>query len=88
MILQVLRSVGFWSAGTSQPEETSIHTAYCSLIDKAEYFIYIEVIPSYQMISIDFSALFCILFLEHISRVVIWLVPFFLFIIFWIYDIS
>ena len=88
MVLQVLRSVGFWSAGTSQPEEKSIHTAYCSLIDKAEYFIYIEVIPSYQMISIYFSGLFCILFLEHMSQVVIWLVPFVLSIIFWIFDIS
>eukprot|EP00250_Pteridium_aquilinum_P013724 c21534_g1_i1 orf=388-3765(+) len=39
---QVLRSVGVWSAGTSQPEETSIHLAYCSLIDKAEHFVYIE----------------------------------------------
>lgn len=39
---QVLRSVGLWSAGTSQPEETSIHRAYCSLIDNAEHFIYIE----------------------------------------------
>lgn len=32
-----------WSAGTSQTEE-SIHSAYCSLIEKAEYFIYIEVL--------------------------------------------
>ncbi|KAI5065331.1 hypothetical protein GOP47_0020026 [Adiantum capillus-veneris] len=39
---QVLRSVGFWSAGTSQSEETSIHSAYCSLISKAEHFVYIE----------------------------------------------
>lgn len=39
---QVLRSVGLWSAGTSQSEETSIHAAYCSLIDKAEHFVYIE----------------------------------------------
>ncbi|OVA02602.1 Phospholipase D/Transphosphatidylase [Macleaya cordata] len=38
---QVIRSVGQWSAGTSQTEE-SIHIAYCSLIDKAEHFIYIE----------------------------------------------
>ncbi|XP_054786442.1 phospholipase D zeta 1 isoform X1 [Prosopis cineraria] len=38
---QVIRSVSQWSAGTSQTEE-SIHNAYCSLIDKAEYFIYIE----------------------------------------------
>ncbi|XP_058083972.1 phospholipase D zeta 1-like isoform X2 [Magnolia sinica] len=38
---QVIRSVGPWSAGTSRTEE-SIHTAYCSLIEKAEYFIYIE----------------------------------------------
>nr|DAD38153.1 TPA_asm: hypothetical protein HUJ06_008794 [Nelumbo nucifera] len=38
---QVIRSVGQWSAGTSQTEE-SIHNAYCSLIEKAEYFIYIE----------------------------------------------
>ncbi|KAH6558875.1 hypothetical protein KP509_1Z041100, partial [Ceratopteris richardii] len=39
---QVLRSVGLWSAGTSQPEETSIHLAYCSLIGRAEHFVYIE----------------------------------------------
>ncbi|KAL4202139.1 hypothetical protein AMTRI_Chr02g262200 [Amborella trichopoda] len=38
---QVVRSVGQWSAGTSQTEE-SIHNAYCSLIEKAEYFVYIE----------------------------------------------
>jgi phospholipase D1/2 len=39
---QVIRSVGQWSAGTSQLEEHSIHTAYCSLIEKAEFFVYIE----------------------------------------------
>ncbi|KAF3322746.1 phospholipase D p1-like protein [Carex littledalei] len=38
---QVVRSVSQWSAGTSQIEE-SIHNAYCTLIDKAEHFIYIE----------------------------------------------
>ncbi|XP_061363302.1 phospholipase D zeta 1-like isoform X2 [Gastrolobium bilobum] len=38
---QVLRSVDHWSAGTGQTEK-SIHTAYCSLIEKAEHFIYIE----------------------------------------------
>ncbi|KAI9081027.1 hypothetical protein K1719_037007 [Acacia pycnantha] len=38
---QVIRSVSHWSAGTSQTEE-SIHTAYCSLIEKAKHFIYIE----------------------------------------------
>ncbi|XP_016172953.1 phospholipase D zeta 2 [Arachis ipaensis] len=38
---QVIRSVGQWSAGTSQHEE-SIHTAYCSLIEKAKHLIYIE----------------------------------------------
>ncbi|XP_043723030.1 phospholipase D zeta 1-like [Telopea speciosissima] len=38
---QIIRSVGQWSAGTSQTE-SSIHNAYCSLIEKAEYFIYIE----------------------------------------------
>lgn len=38
---QVIRSVGQWSAGTSQTEE-SIHNAYCSLIDKAEQYVYIE----------------------------------------------
>ncbi|KAL5538484.1 hypothetical protein UlMin_044638 [Ulmus minor] len=38
---QVIRSVSQWSAGTSQIEE-SIHSAYCSLIEKAEHFIYIE----------------------------------------------
>lgn len=39
---QVIRSVSQWSAGTSQVEE-SIHSAYCSLIEKAEHFVYIEV---------------------------------------------
>lgn len=38
---QIIRSVSQWSAGTSQLEE-SIHCAYCSLIEKAEHFIYIE----------------------------------------------
>ncbi|GKU85359.1 hypothetical protein SLEP1_g39 [Rubroshorea leprosula] len=38
---QIIRSVSQWSAGTSQIEE-SIHCAYCSLIEKAEHFIYIE----------------------------------------------
>ncbi|KAG9129798.1 hypothetical protein Leryth_016007 [Lithospermum erythrorhizon] len=38
---QVIRSVSQWSAGTSQTED-SIHKAYCSLIEKAEHFIYIE----------------------------------------------
>ncbi|KAG6504979.1 hypothetical protein ZIOFF_037327 [Zingiber officinale] len=38
---QIIRSVGQWSAGTSQTEE-SIHNAYISLIEKADYFIYIE----------------------------------------------
>ncbi|XP_065863722.1 phospholipase D zeta 1 isoform X3 [Euphorbia lathyris] len=38
---QIIRSVSQWSAGTSQIEE-SIHCTYCSLIEKAEHFIYIE----------------------------------------------
>ncbi|KAH9605692.1 hypothetical protein KSS87_017137 [Heliosperma pusillum] len=38
---QVIRSVSQWSAGTSQTEQ-SIHNAYCTLIEKAEHFIYIE----------------------------------------------
>ncbi|XP_021682219.2 phospholipase D zeta 1 isoform X2 [Hevea brasiliensis] len=38
---QVIRSVCQWSAGASQTEE-SIHYAYCSLIEKAQHFIYIE----------------------------------------------
>ncbi|GMY27807.1 phospholipase d zeta 1 [Fagus crenata] len=38
---QVIRSVSQWSAGTSQTEE-SMHSAYCSLIEKAEHFIYVE----------------------------------------------
>ncbi|KAK6121109.1 hypothetical protein DH2020_045135 [Rehmannia glutinosa] len=38
---QVVRSVSQWSAGTSQTED-SIHRAYCTLIEEAEYFIYIE----------------------------------------------
>ncbi|PON67008.1 Phospholipase D family [Parasponia andersonii] len=38
---QVVRSVSQWSAGTSQTEE-SIHKSYCSLIERAEHFVYIE----------------------------------------------
>ncbi|KAF8015958.1 hypothetical protein BT93_H1492 [Corymbia citriodora subsp. variegata] len=38
---QVVRSATQWSAGTSQTEE-SIHKAYCSLIERAEHFVYIE----------------------------------------------
>ncbi|XP_048236121.1 phospholipase D zeta 1 [Ricinus communis] len=38
---QIIRSVSQWSAGASQTEE-SIHNAYCSLIEKAQHFIYIE----------------------------------------------
>ncbi|KAG8649641.1 hypothetical protein MANES_08G114700v8 [Manihot esculenta] len=38
---QVIRSVSQWSAGASQTEE-SIHYAYCSFIEKAQHFIYIE----------------------------------------------
>lgn len=38
---QVIRSVSQWSAGTSQTED-SIHRAYCSLIEQAEHFVYIE----------------------------------------------
>ncbi|XP_068342401.1 phospholipase D zeta 1-like isoform X1 [Pyrus communis] len=39
--IQVVRSVSQWSAGSSQTEE-SIHSAHCSLIEKAEHFVYIE----------------------------------------------
>ncbi|CAA0821421.1 Phospholipase D p1 [Striga hermonthica] len=38
---QIIRSVSQWSAGTSQIEE-SIHNAYCSLIDRADHYVYIE----------------------------------------------
>ncbi|KAM2713038.1 hypothetical protein EV1_032963 [Malus domestica] len=38
---QVVRSVSQWSAGSSQTED-SIHSAYCSLIENAEHFVYIE----------------------------------------------
>ncbi|URD81121.1 phospholipase d [Musa troglodytarum] len=38
---QVIRSVGQWSSGTNQAEE-SIHDTYFSLIERAEHFIYIE----------------------------------------------
>lgn len=40
--MQVVRSVSQWSAGTSQTED-SIQRAYCSLIEEAENFVYIEV---------------------------------------------
>nr|XP_027114761.1 phospholipase D zeta 1-like isoform X1 [Coffea arabica] len=38
---QIIRSVSNWSAGISRTED-SIHRAYCSMIEKAEHFIYIE----------------------------------------------
>ncbi|KAI4372290.1 hypothetical protein MLD38_010537 [Melastoma candidum] len=38
---QVIRSASQWSVGTSQTED-SIHKAYCSLIENAEHFVYIE----------------------------------------------
>ena len=38
--IQILRSVGSWSAG--QPHENSIHKAYLHAIENAEHFIYIE----------------------------------------------
>ena len=40
LTIQVLRSVGEWSAG--QPKETSIYNAYLQAIENAEHFIYIE----------------------------------------------
>ena len=40
LTIQVLRSVGEWSAG--QPKETSIYNAYLHAIKNAEHFIYIE----------------------------------------------
>lgn len=51
--MQVIRSVSQWSAGTSQTEE-SIHTAYCSLIEKAEHFVYIEVTNQKLHFSLSF----------------------------------
>ncbi|CAH9073877.1 unnamed protein product [Cuscuta epithymum] len=38
---QIIRSVSQWSAGTRYTED-SIHTTYCSLIENAEYFVFIE----------------------------------------------
>ncbi|KAF2279398.1 phospholipase-like protein PldA [Westerdykella ornata] len=38
---QILRSSADWSSGID-PEETSIQTAYCELIRKAQHFVYIE----------------------------------------------
>ncbi|KAG8372920.1 hypothetical protein BUALT_Bualt12G0117200 [Buddleja alternifolia] len=38
---QIIRSVSKWSAGTNQIEG-SIHNAYCSLIERAEHYVYIE----------------------------------------------
>ena len=40
LTIQVLRSVGEWSAG--QPKETSIYNAYLHAIENAEHFVYIE----------------------------------------------
>ena len=40
LTIQVLRSVGKWSAG--QPKETSIYNAYLRAIENAEHFVYIE----------------------------------------------
>ena len=39
--VQVLRSLGEWSGGIRVAED-SIHNAYCSLIESAEHYIYIE----------------------------------------------
>ncbi|XP_073113802.1 phospholipase D zeta 1 isoform X2 [Elaeis guineensis] len=49
---QVIRSVGQWSAGTSQTEE-SIHNAYFSVIEKAEHFVYIEVYVHSKLMIVD-----------------------------------
>lgn len=38
----MLRSLDIWSGGITQTE-TSILNAYCSLIENAEHYIYIEV---------------------------------------------
>merc|ERR1719277_2430250 len=38
--IQIVRSVGRWSAGTRI--ESSTHSAYCDLVQGAERFIYIE----------------------------------------------
>lgn len=38
--VQIVRSVGRWSAGTRM--ESSTHTAYCDLLQDAERFVYIE----------------------------------------------
>ena len=51
---QIIRSVSQWSAGTSQIEE-SIHCAYCSLIEKAEYFVYIEVYADFFNLLLRFT---------------------------------
>ena len=40
LTIQVLRSVGEWSAG--QPKETSVYNAYLHAIENAEHFVYIE----------------------------------------------
>jgi hypothetical protein len=52
-LIQVIRSVGPWSAGTTQIEG-SIHNAYFSLIEKAEHFVYIEVLYIFLFFSYIF----------------------------------
>ncbi|GMI79357.1 phospholipase D P2, PHOSPHOLIPASE D ZETA 2 [Hibiscus trionum] len=61
---QVIRSVGQWSAGTSRTEE-SIHRAYCSLIEQAEHFIYIEVLQKTKLYRTGFRKPCTIGFFEH-----------------------
>ncbi|THG18669.1 hypothetical protein TEA_005348 [Camellia sinensis var. sinensis] len=59
--LKIIRSVSQWTAGTNQIEE-SIHNAYCSLIEKAEHFIYIE------ETSRSFNSLFLFLTISFYAR--------------------
>ncbi|KKY21562.1 putative phospholipase d1 [Phaeomoniella chlamydospora] len=40
--VQILRSCGPWSIGTTEKVEHSIMTAYCKMIEQSEHFVYIE----------------------------------------------
>lgn len=59
------RSLDSWSGGLCQTE-ISILNSYCDLINKAEHFIYIEVIEFYSLVfKVNLSILY---YLESIFR--------------------
>jgi hypothetical protein len=63
---QCVRSVSFWSCGTTTVEH-SIQNAYIHMIDSAQYFIYIEVI-TFNFISLKKCLFFRINFLFQLLK--------------------